>query len=69
MTSPGFDRQAITDYLAAQPDVVVAYLFGSVARGGERPDSIENILIHRTVERLLHLSIEQYSRAIIRALQ
>jgi len=36
---PGLDRQRLVQYLARQPDIVAAYLFGSWATGQARPDS------------------------------
>lgn len=36
---------ALLEYLAAQPDVVAAYLFGSVAQGRARPQSDVDIAV------------------------
>ena len=38
---PHVDTPAMADYFACQPDVVAAYLFGSVARG--RADSLSDV--------------------------
>ncbi len=37
--TPGLDRAGLVDFLAAQPDVIAAYLFGSLVNGRARPDS------------------------------
>jgi uncharacterized protein len=43
--SPQLDEPALAAFLAAQPDVVVAYLFGSLAQGRATPHSDVDIAI------------------------
>ncbi len=43
--APRVDVAGLARYFAAQPDVVVAYLFGSVARGTARPQSDVDIAV------------------------
>lgn len=40
-----FDTEAISTYLSQQPDVVVAYLFGSIARDQANPLSDVDIAV------------------------
>jgi len=43
--APRVDVEGLARYFAAQPDVVVAYLFGSVAKGTARPQSDVDIAV------------------------
>ncbi len=43
--TPGLDRAGLIDFLAAQPDVIAAYLFGSLAQSRARPDSDNDLAI------------------------
>ena len=43
--TPQLDEPALAEFLAAQPDVVVAYLFGSLAQGRATPRSDVDIAI------------------------
>ena len=36
---PGLNQTGLMEYLAAQPDIIAVYLFGSSASGETRPDS------------------------------
>jgi predicted nucleotidyltransferase len=42
---PGLDKEGLLAYLAEQPDVVAAYLFGSHAEGRARPESDIDIAV------------------------
>lgn len=42
---PRVDIESMARYFAAQPDVVVAYLFGSVAQGAARPQSDVDVAV------------------------
>lgn len=40
-----YDKQRLGEYLGEQADVLAAFLFGSVARGADRPDSDLDIAV------------------------
>ena len=42
---PIFDESALAAFLASQPDILVAYLFGSLAQGRARPGSDVDVAI------------------------
>lgn len=60
--SPRVDVKRLARYFAAQPDVVVVYLFGSVAKGTARPQSDVDIAVlfdaHLNAERRFEREME-----------
>lgn len=71
LAPPKVDQAGLKSYFAGQPDIVVAYLFGSVARGRAHPHSDVDLAVlfapevglEESVERQLQLmgDLEQFA--------